>query len=121
MIISMFIGGRYRRNYVVYLFSLLLGALASFIYASSLGFYNSPSRLLFRGLLGPSILSRARYTNTGYPKGMPMTFGVSVSPTSHRILMMALERPLTDMGIHIVYSMLLSLVQIQERSMACEA
>ena len=52
------------------------GALASFIYATSLGFYKSPSRLLLRvvllGLLhiGPS---RARYTNNGYPKGIPMS------------------------------------------------
>src|SRR6266567_5326244 len=52
------------------------GALASFIYATSLGFYKSPSRLLLRvallGLLyiGPS---QTRYTNNGYPKGMPMS------------------------------------------------
>ena len=56
--------------------SPLSGALAGFIYATSLGFYKSPSRLLLRvvllGLLhiGPS---RSRYTNNGYPKGIPMS------------------------------------------------
>jgi hypothetical protein len=54
----------------------LSGALAGFIYTTSLGFYKSPSRLLlwvaFLGFLhiGPS---RARYTNNGYPKGIHMS------------------------------------------------
>ena len=48
MIICMFTGCRHKRSYVVYLYLPLLGALASFIYATSLGFYKSPSRLLLR-------------------------------------------------------------------------
>ena len=73
-------GCRHRRELCCLSVLLLSGALASFIYATSLGFYKSPSRLLLRvallGLLhiGPS---RARYTNNGYPKGMPMSIGAN--------------------------------------------
>ena len=61
MIIDVFTGCRCRRSYVFYLSSpLISGALASFIYATSLGFYKSPTLLLLwvalLGLLhiGPS-------------------------------------------------------------------
>ena len=61
MIISIFTWCRRKRSYAVCLLSIfclsvglfISGALASFIYATSLGFYKSPSRLLLRvALLG---------------------------------------------------------------------
>jgi hypothetical protein len=60
MIISMFTGGPQWAELLLYLFSFYMGVLADFIYATSLGFYKSSSRLLFGvsflGLLhiGPS-------------------------------------------------------------------
>jgi hypothetical protein len=52
-----------------------MDVLVGFIYATSIGFYKSPSRLIlgvaFLGLF--FILGQTRYTNNGYPKGKPMT------------------------------------------------
>ena len=61
--------------YLLYLASLSSSAPPGFIYATRLGFtrvlvyyiFGLPSSWAF------SILGRARYSNNGYPKGMPMT------------------------------------------------